>query len=243
LVRLADDEPGVLLDWDSEFWGVPIGRVAGDTLTAERLRAIDSWAAANHVRCVYFLARSDDPQTAQVAEEGGFRLMDLRVELRQKVDETPPTPRVREARPDDHERLRTIARRSHATTRFYADTRFPDKRCDDLYGRWIDRSLEGWAAAVLVAERQGAAVGYCSVHLDAESGAGSIGLIAVDAAVRRSGVGLELATGAVAWCASRGARTMSVVTQGRNPAALRTFQRAGFLVSSVELWFHKWFGR
>jgi GNAT superfamily N-acetyltransferase len=195
------------------------------------------------VQCVYFLARSDDAQTAQVAEDGGFRLMDLRVELRQDIGAALLSSRVREARPEDHEQLRTIASVSHQTTRFYADPRFPDERCDDLYGTWIDRSLEGWAKAVLVADRRGAPVGYCSVHLDADVGAGSIGLIAVDAAVRRSGIGLELASGAVAWCASRGARTMSVVTQGRNPAALRTFQRAGFLVSSVELWFHKWFER
>ena len=87
------------------------------------------------------------------------------------------------------------------------------------------------------------AAGYCSVHLDQAARAGSIGLIAVDAGVRRGGVGLDLASGAVAWCAAQNAETMSVVTQGRNVAALRTFQRAGFAFASVELWFHKWYGR
>jgi ribosomal protein S18 acetylase RimI-like enzyme len=242
-VRLGDDAPGVLLDWDTDFWGVRIGRVAGDTLTPERLRAVDDWATEEGVACMYFLAAAEDARSAQVAEDGGFRLMDLRVELRQELQRSAATRAVREARPEDHERLRAIARASHGATRFYADPNFPDERCDDLYATWIDRSLAGWAAAVLVADRAGAAVGYCSVHLDEGAGIGSIGLIAVEPTGRRSGVGLELTSGAVAWCSSRGARTMSVVTQGRNAAAVRTFQRAGFLVESVELWFHKWYDR
>jgi hypothetical protein len=36
---------------------------------------------------------------------------------------------------------------------------------------------------------------------------------------------------------------MTVVTQGRNVPAVRTFQRAGFLASSIDLWFHKWYER
>lgn len=212
-------------------------------MTAESLRAVEAWADEHAVRCLYFLASSNDPRTAHVAEQGGFRLMDLRVELRREVGDAVEASEVREARGEDHDRLREIARASHGTTRFYADPRFAADRCDDLYATWIERSLNGWAAGVLVVERGGSAAGYCSWNLDERDRAGSIGLIAVDASAQRSGAGVALATGAVAWCASRGARAMSVVTQGRNVAALRTFQRAGFLVSSVDLWFHKWYDR
>ena len=126
-------------------------------------------------------------------------------------------------------------------TRFYADPGFPDERCDDLYDTWIARSLEGWADGVLVAEVDGRPAGYVSCHLDGAARAGSIGLIAVDADARRGGMGVALSRAAVAWCRERGAEEMSVVTQGRNAAALRTFQRAGFLVDSIGLWFHKWY--
>ena len=217
---------------------MPIARVSGGTLSRERATALDAWASDRSVACLYFLSSSDDVRSARAAEDAGFRLMDVRVELRRGVESTPGL-EVREARESDRDVLREIARRSHGATRFYADPRFPDARCDDLYATWIDRSLDGWAAAVLVAERDGRAVGYCSVHLGADEG--SIGLIAVDDAARRSGVGVELANGAVAWSGRAGARAISVVTQGRNVAALRTFARVGFLVSSVDLWFHKWF--
>jgi dTDP-4-amino-4,6-dideoxy-D-galactose acyltransferase len=216
-----------------------IARVAGQTLTPEEARAVDAWCAENDVACAYFLATSADAPTAQVAEEAGYRLMDVRVELAQQLDGAESASPLREARPEDHARLRAIARASHDATRFYADPNFPDDGCDRLYETWIDRSLDGWAEAVLVAERDGVPAGYCSCHLDA--GSGSIGLIAVDESARRQGIGLELASGAVRWCSANGARTISVVTQGRNVAALSTFQRAGFLVAAVDLWFHKWY--
>ena len=239
--RAAETAGCTLLEWDTEFWGRPVGLVEGDALDPGRLEAVDAWADANGVACVYFLAGSQEPLTAQVAEQGGFRLMDVRVELRRAAAGDEAVGDLRPARPDDLDALRSIARQSHGVTRFYADPRFPDERCDDLYDRWITRSLEGWSAGVLVAEADGRPSGYVTCHLDDDGG--SIGLIAVDASERRSGRGVELARGAVAWCREQGAEQMSVVTQGRNVAALRTFQRAGFLVDTVGLWFHKWYDR
>lgn len=231
------------LPWDSDFWGVRVGRVDGATLDADSLRAVDEWAAAEQIDCLYFLADSGDAHTAHVAEEGGFRLMDLRVELRRAAAGDETLAGLREAVPDDADQLRAIARASHGVTRFYSDPNFPDERCDDLYDVWITRSLEGWAAGVLVAEADGRPAGYVSCHLADGGREGSIGLIAVDAAVRGGKLGVQLAAGAAAWCRERGAEQMSVVTQGRNVAGLRTFQRAGFLVDSVALWFHKWYRR
>ena len=71
----AETAPCALLPWDTEFWGVPIGRVEGEELDAERLRAVDAWADANGIACLYFLA-GPDAATGHVAEAGGFRLMD-----------------------------------------------------------------------------------------------------------------------------------------------------------------------
>jgi dTDP-4-amino-4,6-dideoxy-D-galactose acyltransferase len=165
--------------------------------------------------------------------------MDVRTELACVPQLADLPTGVRDARAEDADALRAIAAASHGVTRFYADPNFPDERCDELYDTWIRRSLEGWADAVLVAEADGRPAGYVSCHLD--GGTGSIGLIAVDASARRSGLGVDLARAAIAWCATRGAERMTVVTQGRNVPALRTFQRAGFLASSVDLWLHKWY--
>jgi ribosomal protein S18 acetylase RimI-like enzyme len=235
-VLTADAEPCVLLPWDSEFWGKRIGRVRGDRLAPV---PVDTWAREHSVACLYFLAR-DDPGAASAAEDGGFRLVDVRVELdRPAAGDEAST--LRPAVPEDEAALRSVARSNHRITRFYADPRFPDERCDELYETWIARSLEGWADAVLVAGEPGAPDGYVSCHALAEGSAGSIGLIGVAPEARGRGVGRELVAGAVAWCRDRGLERVTVVTQGRNVPALRTFESCGFRTADVALWFHKWY--
>jgi mycothiol synthase len=201
--------------------------------------AVDAWAARHGVACVYLLAR-DEPGAAIAAEEAGFRLADVRVELGRPSagDEASA---LRPAQPADEQPLRRMARANHRITRFYADPGFADERCDDLYETWIARSLEGWADAVLVAGAEGRPEGYASLH--AHTGSGSIGLIGVDPAARGRGLGRALVLGAVAWCRERGLPEVTVVTQGRNVPALRTFEGCGFRTTDARLWFHKWYAR
>jgi len=55
--------------------------VRGGRLNRETLAAIERWVAREAVECLYFLADPADPETAPLAEESGFRLVDLRVTL------------------------------------------------------------------------------------------------------------------------------------------------------------------
>ena len=76
--------PCEVLAWDSEHFGCRIGRIVlggGGCLDRERLAAVDAWCRAEAIDCLYFLADAGDPATAALAEEAGFRLVDLRVTL------------------------------------------------------------------------------------------------------------------------------------------------------------------
>ena len=74
-------DPCTILEWDSAFWGVRVAKVQGDSLTEERVCDIATWCNGNDIRCLYFLARPDDPTTTRVAEESHFRFVDLRMTL------------------------------------------------------------------------------------------------------------------------------------------------------------------
>jgi ribosomal protein S18 acetylase RimI-like enzyme len=192
------------------------------------------------VECLYFLAAGDDPATWRVAAESGYEPMDLRVEFSQRPPAGRGSSTLRDATEDDLPALRAIAGSSHRDTRFYADPRFPDGRCDALYRTWIERSFEGWAEATLVA---GDVDGYVTCHIDDARKRGSIGLIAVDEPARGRGLGAALIDGALEWMRGRGLDEASVATQGRNVAAQRAFQRGGFRTESIGLWFHRWYDR
>jgi dTDP-4-amino-4,6-dideoxy-D-galactose acyltransferase len=227
-----------ILPWDTEFWGVRIARVEGDTMTAERAAELEAWTAANDVACLYFLA-GKDAASAHAAEDAGFRLMDVRVGLARASAEVAEDARVRPFAQADLTALRAIARASHRATRFYADPRFPEDRCDELYDVWITRSVEGWADAVFVAEHDGRPAGYLSLHGGAERS--TIGLVAVAEGARGSGLGAALVDRGIAWAYERGLPEIGVVTQGRSAAALRVYERRGFAVETLGFWFHRWY--
>jgi RimJ/RimL family protein N-acetyltransferase len=234
-------DPARLLEWDSAFWGVTVGRVEGDALTEETSRGVDEWARDHSVDCLYLLARGDDPGTLAAAQEGGFRLVDVRLELERGVDVPEAAGRVRPHREDDVAALRAVARAAYEHTRFFADPRFPDERCRDFYETWVAESCAGWSDAVLVAERNGSVAGFVTCDRDEVARDAAIRLIGVAASEREKGVGAELVAGALEWAAASGADRLTVVTQGGNVAGQRLFQRCGFRTASTGLWLHKWY--
>lgn len=231
--RTTAEKPPEMLEWDTEFWKL---RVACATSVPSD-NSLTDWAIANTVGLVCLLVDADKPEEAQRAEEMGYRYMDTRVTFARPTASFGSGSRL--ARIEDLAVLTKIAHSSHRITRFYADPRLPDDRCDDLYEEWIRRSFAGWADIVLVAEREEKAVGYITVHLSEETS--SIGLIAVAEDARNKGVGAELVSSAVNWAKGKGAKQMTVVTQGRNIEAQRLFQRSGFQTTQTQLWFHRWY--
>lgn len=242
---MADAELCRLLEWDSEFFGRRIARVNGHRLDAALADDILAWAKRHAVECLYFLAEADDPATARLAEERGFREVDVRVTLERRLDGAVASTdasqiSVRPAIDADRAALRRLARESHRDSRFYHDPGFPTSRCDDFYETWIETSVTGYADAVLVADDDGTAVGYVSCHLS-DTDTGAIGLFAVSAAHQGRGAGRALLAAALRWFADHGRRHVTVVTQGRNARAQRLYGAGGFTRHTVQRWYHRWF--
>lgn len=241
--------PARILEWDSEFFGVTIGRLRSERLDRASLDLAVEWCGQHEVDCLYALLTAEDAHTVRLAEEAGARFTDMRVTMRAPAGQEPespvadapmPAPALRPSEPEDVPALETIARAAHAHSRFYFDTSFPDERCDALYERWIRESCAGFADEVIVAELDGRAVGYVTMHLD-PSAAARIGLLGVAEDTRGRGIGAALADRAVAWARERGVSSVTVATQARNVSALRLYAQRGFLVESVALWYHLWF--
>lgn len=242
--------PCELLPWDSEFFRSRIARVCGDTLEGQRAVQIDEWCRCNRIQGLYFLSRSDDPSTIQTAEQHGFGLVDIRVTFERAVmsshDLVRPDPpagiAVRPAQAADLQSLQAMARTAHTETRFFSDSHFSRQRAEDLYSTWITLEVQGRAQFVLVAASPtDQPLGYVSCHLDPTRQHGQIGLVGVSSKVRGKGFGRDLVLTALDWYRDKGANEVTVVTQGRNRAAQRLYQRCGFLSRDLQLWYHKWY--
>lgn len=236
------------LEWDSDFFGLRIGRVTASSLDSGTIDRVCAWAAQERIDCLYFLCPLADKASIHVAEHAGFFLTDIRVTFEAVLGgsarpDLNVTPRVRSQRPEDIAALKTLAGASHQQTRFFADPHFSRLLCGKLYEIWMEKSCASNTSHVLVAATPGGAVqGYitCDLHEDTP---GSIGLVGVDAGARKMGLGRELVLASLHYFETRGCTRATVVTQGQNIEAQRLYQSCGFVIQSVEAWHHCWLGK
>ncbi len=238
------------LDWDTQFFGVRIGRVLRTRMDAPYLAEVLAWAQEQQIECLYFLADPDDPPTVRLAEDAGFRFMDIRLNLeipRLSLSPEPSLPEglsLRMGQTSDFELLRHVARDSYTQTRFFSDPHFTQAQCADLYETWLRRSLlEAWADGVIVAELDGVPMGFVTGHLHHSDQRARIGLVGVHEAARGRSMGSALLNASLRWFVQAGMTSAEVTTQARNIPAQRLYQRAGFIAQGVGLWYHLWLSK
>jgi dTDP-4-amino-4,6-dideoxy-D-galactose acyltransferase len=232
------------VDWDEAVFGVRTARLIPTEPDAAQLRTALAEIRAWDGRVAHLLLESGADESARAAADLGFRCVDVRVTLRWAAGPE-PAPKatgalLRPARDADLGALERIARTSFGDSRYYRDGRYPAERCGDLYARWIRESCLGAAELVLVAEAAGSAAGFVTCHARAGGEAGSIGLFGVALEARGAGLASRLLGGAQEWFRGLPVGAVTVVTQGRNVAAQRAYQRRGFLTHAVQLWYHVW---
>lgn len=235
------------LRWDSEFFGKRIARFRGGSLTAESGRALEAYCKMESIDCVYLLADSPDMKTVRVAESQGFSLMDVRMTFSHdlsaaRLTKSKASVPIRPGDENDYAQLRGIAGAVFEGTRFFMDEKLCAK-APELYRIWVEKSLQG-DAEVLVSESDlggGGISGFITCDIDGEAQTGTIGLVGVDSAHRGKGIGRLLVEAVLTRAAAQGLQFVQVVTQGRNLPAQALYQRTGFVSSSVQLWFHKWY--
>jgi len=109
------------------------------------------------------------------------------------------------------------------------------------YARYLGSQLDVPTVVVLVAEREGAVVGYTYAgvepidYMALRGPAGVAYDIVVDPAFRGKGIGRMLLEATLAALAALGAPRVVLSTAERNEAAQRLFARAGFRRTMVEM--------
>lgn len=223
------------LDWDSEFFGVSVGRVAPATTD---LVAAAAEADAKGVDCTYLLLAADDADRLMEAQRAGFTVVDIRIELgAETVSVDDPDHGCRIADPDaDASWLKRIASQRFTNSRFFADPHFGREAAGGLFEAWITRGLAGDGRQVVVLDDR---AGFVICGRDTSLHEGIIELIATSDSAAR-GSGLRLMSGAHDWFLAQGLRSASVVTQVANVPALRLYERVGYRARRTDIWLHRW---
>lgn len=110
-----------------------------------------------------------------------------------------------------------------------------------MYEIWVEKSLSGYARAVLVTGEPGHPEGFVTCNTSMPEAIGKIGLVGVSRTDRGRGVGKALILESLHWFARQGMESVEVVTQGRNIPGQRLYQKCGFITKEVRFWYHRWF--
>lgn len=235
--------PVIQLDWDSRHFGFGVAKIERNCLTGEDLENALSFCRSQSIRCLYFLADSNDVESCTSAVEAGFRLVDIRVDLdrrdpglrAQATDDQPADV----ATEDDLPALLGLARSAFTESRFYRDENFPPGKAAELFALWTEKGVREREYFTVMHRYEGRPAGFLTGRAASERG-GSIELLAVSQTLRGKGIGAELLTASLVEFNRRHCQVVSVATQGSNTAAQRLYQAHGFRTRSVRLWFHLW---
>jgi dTDP-4-amino-4,6-dideoxy-D-galactose acyltransferase len=240
----ATKPPAVFLQWDSDFFQKRIGRVITCNMSENEAFRVDIWAAEQHIDCLYYLADGSLSSSAWVAENHGFHLMDLRVTYQidlKNVKSDLPMRSIRQATAVDLPTIKQMAGEFHSVSRFFSDDHFERILCKQLYELWIERDFIEHDRYLWMSEDQGQITGYTSASIDQSGKAAEIGLVGVNPNWRGQGIGWNLQLGILQQLKTLGVNHVEVVTQGRNISAQNLYSKSGYVLKSIDLWYHKWY--
>lgn len=238
------------LDWDTDFFGYPVGRL-WDCDGAASSGCIQQCVRDSGCHVVYACFQALRPDLAEhyVLTQVELRLWLARwleAAIDQATSELSFSGQCdagsvlinRHHGPADNE-LRMLALQAGWSSRFALDSRFGRTSYESLYTRWIERScaLE-IADAVLTATLGQSRVGLVTGQLGAPIA--GIGLLSVETESRGVGVGRRLLECFASLAIEAGCLGLSVVTQAENVSALRLYSRVGFEEVRRRHWYHIW---
>ena len=250
------------LPWDSEFFGVPMGRIdyifRSEDATASTLGdAVDACHdACRQGNIQHLTVRVDVADTVAIGvlESRGYRLMDALVTyIYHPRREAPADQRdmgvPREYRPDHAEAIVEIAQDIYRgfRGRFHLDEHLPDDRCDDFYVEWARQVCGGrMGDKVFVAENgEGRVIGFLgSTKREPVSTVGGVEIYGGGlGACRREtpGAYAGLIRAGIAWAHARGA-VVECQTQNFNFSTIRVYEAVGCQYTRAEYTFHGWLG-
>ncbi len=225
------------LQWDSDFFGLRIGRVdlqtAGDAIKLTKQQEI--------VKQQFDLLYIFDPNNVGFSADGA-RLVDEKILYSKPCEPRKQYEAVsfyQGASPSDD--LYRLALVSGGYSRFKLDERLPKGSYERLYNRWIENACpkEGTNKQILLfKDEQNVVRGMITIDYQGELG--HIGLVAVDTDVQHQGIGGKIMSTLDGYLFERGIKTLEVPTQKANTDACRWYEKNGFTIQSVTPIYHWW---
>jgi len=242
----------VPLPWDSQHFEIPVGQIFSPELTDSELGNILSYAKEKGYHLIYWATCQERIVPLPLLRRFSGSLVDRKVTYQRKLScaftfgeikkpsntftviEYPQLPA--------NQQLRALALLGGGHSRFYVDPCISREKFESMYDIWINRStLHEIADVVFVAMDSTNIHEYLGVVTgSSKNGIGKVGLMGVQKEVQGQGIGSLLITTLHEWMLSNDINISEVVTQKNNVQACKFYERSGYLLASLQHYYHFW---
>lgn len=223
-----------ILQWDSDFFNFKVAKIKNNILLEEDfLKKLSN----ENVQLAYYSSKTKLTKTSN--EYYNIDLVDEKVTFLKEIEKSSLISKAEsylEKYPD--KKLINLAIESGIYSRFNVDPKIGRKKFEELYTRWIVKSVSKEIADdVLVYKIEGEITGFVTVGQKNERA--DIGIIAVDKSYRGKGIGKTLMKAAENFYSDK-LKLIQVVTQGGNFPAIKLYLSCGYKPEKTEYFYHLW---
>ncbi|MEO6628824.1 MAG: hypothetical protein ABIP03_09675 [Aquihabitans sp.] len=227
------------LPWDSEFFGMQIGRIDFDDVDEPAILACEQEARDHGIACLYASLIPVDPTASYHLQNLGYRFLEVATTLDLHASE-PPIPRpadisVRLGTPDDLPAMTALIDNLATWSRFAHDPRFGFEAARRMQHAWVERAARDTTGerSLLLAELNDSIVAFLTRCQSPEPIIDTIGTTA-----RGSGAAGYLVEVCREW--GEGTMPLGGPIAARNVAALRFVGGCNYRPRRVRYIYHRW---
>jgi hypothetical protein len=228
------------LAWDSDFFGIEIGRVTLDGLTGDDLLALDDEARSRGIQCVYGRLDPEPPQPTYLVQTYGWRFVEANIMItvhpdRRADNVSPPEITARLGNDDDLPVLFEAVPILANWSRYAVDPHFGPDAARRMHEAWLRRAAtaddDQWQ--LVVAEDETGIVGFGTQTLSPEPLVDFIG-------TTRRGSGAPYACIEYSREWARPHTLVGGPIAARNVTAMRFVEHCGYRFHRVSYSYHRW---
>jgi len=238
-----------ILDFDTKLFGFRVAKFTEKVLSSKIAEEIIIECKNMGIKCLYADLDINDFVSLSSAIKYGFVIADIRVIFEKDLTNFKNSKEVKgnsykidaNIKKADLPYLLTLSKEIACVSRFAFDGNFPKGSSEKLYTTWMINSINGKAAdRVFIAKEKETEKPIGVITCKEESDRGEIVLVGVDKEYFGRGIASSLINHALSFSKGNGFKKVRVVTQGNNIPAQRLYQKIGFSIYKISIFFHLW---
>ena len=226
------------LNWDSDFFGFPVGKLVQEINSENDLKKIFS---ETDLKLIYYITKKKLVEELKSNEFFDVILVDEKVSIQKTLNlDAKIHPKVEiydeeEVDPD----LMRLALTAGLHSRFFKDKNISHSKSKELYQVWIEKSVKRILAdIVLVYRLDKRIIGFMTILTKGENP--HVSLLAVDPEFEGRGVSFALMSSMEGILISKGYKIVKSETQDQNKKAMLIYRRQGVEFKEKHYVYHLW---